>query len=280
MHPDGGPPRALLIGHTTRDLTPHGPELGGTVAYAGLTLAALGWRVRVLTAANRDLDLNPLNRLEVHRVHAPQSTTFENIYRQDAREQFLRAHAGPITAGDLPQGWSRTDLLFLAPVADEIEPDLVRSVDFNLLGVTAQGWFREVRPDGSIELKPWQHVLSRIPHEAIVVLSVEDLGGSSAGAREIASQCRILALTDSARGADVFWDGQQVHIPAPAADEIDPTGAGDVFAAIFFYRLLLGDEPPAAARHANLHASASVNRVGLRAVPSVIEILDTGVVQA
>jgi sugar/nucleoside kinase (ribokinase family) len=62
-------------------------------------------------------------------------------------------------------------------------------------------------------------------------------------------------------------------------DEIDPTGAGDVFAAIFFCRLMLGDEPPIAARHANLHASASLNRVGLLAVPDAIEILDMGAVQ-
>ncbi len=280
MHPDGGPPRALLIGHTTRDLTLHRHKLGGSVAYAGLTLAALGCRVRVLTAASRDLDLGLLNSLELHRLTAPQSTTFENIYRQNAREQFLRAHAGPITAGDMPQAWCRTDLLFLAPVANEVGPDLARSVDFSLLGVTAQGWFREIRPDGSVKLKPWQQVLPRIPQSAIVVLSTEDLGGSSAGAVEIASKCRILALTDGARGADVFWDGQQVHIPAPVADEIDPTGAGDIFAAVFFCRLLLGDEAPIAARHANLHASASVSQSGLRAVPDVIEILDTGVVQA
>lgn len=280
MHPDSKPLSALLIGHTTRDLTPHGPELGGSVSYAGLTLAALGCQVRVLTAASPDLDLGPLNELELHRLTSPQSTTFENVYQDGARQQYMRAHAGSIPPGSLPPSWDYTDLLILAPVAGEAGTNLTRGVDFKLLGVTAQGWFRDQTRHGMVRLKPWQQVLPRLPKGAIVCLSVEDLGGSPSGASELAAQCRILALTDGSRGADIFWDGQRVHVPAPPVEEIDPTGAGDVFAAIFFYRLLHGDTPPTAAQYANLLASASVSRVGLLAVPSSIETLNTGVVHA
>jgi len=40
----------LVIGHIACDLTPAGPRLGGTAAYAALTARALGLRVGVVTA--------------------------------------------------------------------------------------------------------------------------------------------------------------------------------------------------------------------------------------
>lgn len=281
MHPDGGSPTALLIGNTTSDLTPHGTELGGSVAYAGLMLAALGCQVRVLTSAAGNQDLSPLEgKLDIQRVPSSQSTTFENLYVSGSRVQHIRARGGSIGAEDLPPAWGRTDLLILAPVLNEVEPLIALDVEYELLGISAQGWFRESNMDGPVRLKPWQQVLPLIPQEAIVAISLEDLGGSSEGAGQLASQCRVLALTSAAEGADVFWEGRRVHVPAPARDEIDPTGAGDIFAAVFFLRLLLGDEPPSAAEQANRYAAESVSMSGLASVPGRLAPVQNGALQA
>ncbi len=281
MHPDGGPPTALLIGNATRDLTPHGPELGGSVAYAGLTLAALGCKVRLLTAVAGNDDLSPLeDQLEIKRVPASQSTTFENLYDSGSRMQYLRARGGSIGAGDLPQAWARTELLILAPVLNEIGPKVTQDLEYKLLGISAQGWFRETNLDGPVRLKPWTQVLPLIPNEAIVSVSEEDLGGDEEAALELARHCRALALTKASHGADVFWGGRRVHVPALARVEIDPTGAGDIFAAVFFLRLLLGDDPPAAAQQANRYAADSVGRPGLSAVPGMLTTIQNGAPQA
>lgn len=280
MHPDGGSPRTLLIGNTTSDLTPHGPELGGAVAYAGLTLAALGCQVRVLTSAAGSHDLSPLEgQLDIQRVPSPTSTTFENLYESGSRVQYLRARGGSIGAKDLPPGWGQADLLMLAPVLSEVEPTIALGVEHTLLGISAQGWFRETNLDGPVRLKPWWQVLPRIPGEAIVTISEEDLGGSDEGASELADRCRVLALTKASNGADVFYGGRRLHVPAPARAEIDPTGAGDIFAAVFFLRLLLGDQPPAAAERANRYAADSVGRSGLAAAPGRLAPVQNGALQ-
>jgi sugar/nucleoside kinase (ribokinase family) len=105
-----------------------------------------------------------------------------------------------------------------------------------------------------------------------VVLSPEDLGGEESAIKEIADACPLLVVTDGAHGARVYTDGRMRLIPAPAVVEVDPTGAGDVFAAAFFAALDRGAETMHAARFATLIATQSVTRRGLSGIPTRQEI--------
>jgi sugar/nucleoside kinase (ribokinase family) len=58
----------------------------------------------------------------------------------------------------------------------------------------------------------------------------------------------------------------------PQEQEVDPTGAGDIFAAAFFTRLYLTRDPWEAARFANQVAATSVTRRGLEGIPTAEEI--------
>jgi sugar/nucleoside kinase (ribokinase family) len=51
-------------------------------------------------------------------------------------------------------------------------------------------------------------------------------------------------------------------VSAPEADEVDPTGAGDTFAAAFAVSTLNGAEPVEAARAAAVLAASSVEHLG------------------
>ncbi|MFN2274514.1 MAG: PfkB family carbohydrate kinase [Anaerolineales bacterium] len=277
MQAKSEPPRALLIGHVSKDLTPLGSMLGGTVSFAGLTLQALGCRVRVLTSAASDLDLSPLDGIELECVPAAASTSFENRYFAERREQWVRGCARPLHGRHVPEAWRRCDLLILGPIANEIGGDLPASLDFAFLGVTAQGWLRRVDSNGKVQRLAWRDLERRLPREAAVVLSAEDLGGEIEAGNLISNWCRALAITCGAGGAHIFWQGQHEHLPAPHAVELDPTGAGDIFAATYFYRLYMGDDPPLAARWANRIASASVERQELMGVPTKEEIHASGV---
>jgi len=277
MHPLAGTHQALLIGHVSKDLTPLGPRLGGTVSYLGLTLRSLGCEVRVVTSAGPDLDLADLQGIEVECLPAEESTAFENHYGPEGRRQRLAGRAGQIHPRQIPEAWRQCELLVLGPIANEVEPQVAAHVGHNILGVTAQGWLRSIGAHGDVVLSDW-HILEQVlPPSAVVVLSAEDVQGDLAGAVQIAGWCRVLALTTGAGGALVCWEGRSEHIPAPAADEIDPTGAGDIFAAVFFYRLTLGDDPPQAAAWANRIASASVGQPALRGVPTEAEVAAAGV---
>jgi sugar/nucleoside kinase (ribokinase family) len=108
---------------------------------------------------------------------------------------------------------------------------------------------------------------------------VRDAAGVDAKLVEaLAAACRLLALTEGAAGARVYWNGDVRRIQAPPAAQVDPTGAGDVFAAAFFIRLFDTRDPWEAARFANQLASTSVTRPGLRGVPTAEEALQASMV--
>src|SRR6188474_1977526 len=95
----------VVIGHVAHDLTPEGPRLGGTVAYSALTARALGLRVGIFTASGPETSLDPLNEIRLISGESPQSTTFENIYTEHGRIQYLRAQATRIDLHQVPQVW-------------------------------------------------------------------------------------------------------------------------------------------------------------------------------
>jgi fructokinase len=58
-----------------------------------------------------------------------------------------------------------------------------------------------------------------------------------------------------------------VHVPAPAVEEVDPTGAGDTFAAAFVAAYRAGADPVEAARRACALAALSVTVLGAMQAP-------------
>jgi sugar/nucleoside kinase (ribokinase family) len=105
-----------------------------------------------------------------------------------------------------------------------------------------------------------------------VVVSLEDVEGDELRLDEMATYCQILAVTEGAKGVRIYWNGDIRRFPAPEEDMIDTTGAGDIFATAFFFRLQKTRNPWEAARFANLLASKSVSRIGLQAIPTPEEI--------
>jgi hypothetical protein len=83
----------LVIGHITRDLTPEGPRLGGTVAYSGLTARALGLRVGIVTSWGEEMPLGPLADISIANLSAESSTTFENVNTPEGRIQIIHSVA-------------------------------------------------------------------------------------------------------------------------------------------------------------------------------------------
>src|SRR5258706_3049120 len=101
----------LVIGHVAHDLTPEGPRLGGTVAYAALTARALGLRVGAVTAAGEETSLDALQNISLLSIESPQSTTYENIYTEHGRVQYLRAQAADIDFVSVPEIWRTASII-------------------------------------------------------------------------------------------------------------------------------------------------------------------------
>ncbi len=263
----------LVVGHVTRDLKKDGAfTVGGTASYAARTARALGCRVGVITSASLDLDLSQaLDGVLVARLLASTTTTFENVYTADGRRQILPAVAETLSPATVPPGW-RAAVVHLGPVAQECDPALVNAYGDAFIGVTPQGWMRCWDRDGRVNRCQWERAKEVLARADAVVLSEEDVAGDKALVTEYAAQARLVAVTQGAAGCTVYTDGQAHHSPTRTVQEIDPTGAGDVFAAAFFVWLQRGHDPQTAARFANCVAAHSVARAGLSGTPDPEEI--------
>jgi pfkB family carbohydrate kinase len=262
----------LVIGHVAHDLTPEGPRLGGTAAYSALTARALGLQVGVVTVSGRETSLEALNDIPVISIESPQSTTFENIYTEHGRVQYLRAQAGRIDLASVPEIWRRAPIIHIGPIANEVDSVLPGDFSPALWGVTPQGWMRQREPDGRVLRSEWKDAELVLQKAGAVVMSREDVNGDDELIEHMAHQTRILAVTESNDGCVLYWNGDRRRFRAPLVHEVDATGAGDVFAAAFLIRLFKTRDPWEAARFATLIASRSVTRVGLNGIPTPQEI--------
>lgn len=266
------PVNYLIIGHLTRDLTPQGPRIGGTAAYASLTAHALGLRVGIVTSWGAELSLGKLKNIPVISYPAEHSTTFENIYDENGRIQIVHTVAPRLDYHLIPEPWRQAPIVHLGPVAQEVEPSLVRHFPNSLVCVTPQGWLRAWDSQGRVYSSEWPEASFILEQSGAAILSIEDVQKDETRVEELASASRLLVITEGAAGARVYWNGDVRRFRAPQTVEIDSTGAGDIFAAAFFTRLYLTRDPWESARFANQVASKSVTRTGLDGIPTPEEI--------
>jgi len=262
----------LAVGHVAHDLTANGARLGGTVAYSALTARALGMRAGIVTAAGKETPLGALDGIPIISIESPHSTTFENMYTDRGRVQYVRAQASSIGFDAVPPLWRKALIVHLAPIANEMDLPLPEVFSPALLGVTPQGWMRGWDADGRVSRSEWLNSESVLQKANAVVVSREDVNGDHELIEQMAHQTRMLAVTEGAEGCVLYWNGDRRRFRAPEVKEVDATGAGDVFATAFFIRLLRTRDPWEAARFATLLASHSVTRVGLEGIPTQAEI--------
>jgi sugar/nucleoside kinase (ribokinase family) len=224
----------VLIGHITADLTPTGRKPGGTVSYALRTAAAFGLRVGVLTSTAADEPL--LSQLQpfaqtIISLPADQTTTYENLYFPTGRVQYVRGVAAPITPADLPPDFLSVPLIHLAPIADEYDPGaLARCFPNATVLMTLQGLLRRWETDGRVHFKRWFDA-DALRHIDIVVFSEEDIVEAPEMEREIVSAARHVFITRAEKGGTHYIDGVPHEYTTPHVEVVQPTGAGDVFAA-------------------------------------------------
>ncbi len=257
----------LAVGHITKDLTPTGPRLGGTVSFAALTASALGLQAGIVTSISEDMHplLEPIADLQLEALPAPFTSTFENIYRADGRLQILSSRAY-----DLPLPYIQTlvehstpRILHVGPLTNEIDLDIASQFPDVFVGITPQGWMRAWDADGIVTHRPMLDDGAAFISANAVVMSIEDIDHNEHLAIDYASQSEVLVVTRGEIGCTVFVQGAPSHVDAIRVEEVEPTGAGDVFAAAFFTHFSEHNDPLAAARFAAIIAGHSVRFAGL-----------------
>lgn len=262
----------LLIGHVTQDVVPQGFSLGGTASYSALTARAMGLRVGVVTACHPELRLPELKGISIVRYPSEYSTTFANIQTEHGRVQYLYHRAADLDISMVPDTWRSARIVHLGPLNQEVDVKLARAFPDSFVGVTPQGWMRAWDASGRVSYTDWLEARYVLEAADAAVISVEDVRGDEAVIEDMVSAVRVLVVTEGVTGARLYWNGDMRYFRAPAQNEIDPTGAGDIFAAVFFNRLEYTRDPWEAARVATQLAALSVTRKGLASVPTEEEV--------
>ncbi len=267
-YPGISPVDYLLIGHITQDITPEGHRIGGTAAYAGLTAHALGQQVGILTSWAENQGTDVLKDLHIANQKCEQSTTFENVDTPEGRVQKIHQLAMSLDFYHLPESWRSVPIVHIAPVAQEVSPNIVRHFSYADIYLTPQGWLRQWDHEGNIFYDDFPEAGYILQQVNAVVISEEDVQYNLETIYRMAASVPVLAVTKGHLGADIYTEGNIYTIPAPVVEVIDATGAGDIFAAVFFTQLSHFGDPVNAAKMAVHIASDSVTRPGLKGSPT------------
>ncbi len=245
---------------------PRGWRLGGTATFAAIQAERLGLRAGVVTRTGADLALGEaLSNATIANTPSAETTTFQNVYHQGKRRQSVPGKADGISAGDVPREWRSAPVALLGPVCGEVPAELALALDSPLLGVSAQGWLRRVDRSGHVRRQAWNGAPFWRGCDVLFV-SDEDVGARGDQIQRWISDVTVVALTSNRRGARVHDKGRWRKIAAFPAQEIDPTGAGDVFATAFLVRMRETKDVAEAARFASAAAACSIEAPGVEAI--------------
>ena len=259
--------KLVALGHVTNDRLATGIVPGGSSLYAAFAAAELGAEARIETSAGPDWVGEELCRaagISVGSRPAEVTTCFENTYGPHGRVQ--RVHGRAIS---LERPVASADVVFVCPVIGEIEDSALVAPKGAIVGAGLQGWLRALDADGVVHKQGYGDA-ARFDPCHVLFASEEDLGGGSAtedAVAELRRHAGLVVITDGARGSRLWQGDRVIHVPAYPTKEVDPTGAGDVFAVTVLLGLRAGETPAQAAIRGSCAASVVIEDVGPAALP-------------
>jgi sugar/nucleoside kinase (ribokinase family) len=259
-----------VIGNLSRDVVEGAPpRVGGAPFYAARALHVIGLPARVLAkcaAADRAPLLTPLVAQGVPVAWQPAARTaaFSFSYDGDRRTMTVDALGDPWTPAEA-RGWvaaalAGTRWVHVGALARSDFPaeTLSELAHGRRLSLDGQALVRPPRtgplvPDADFDPAVLEHVaVLKLAEEEARLLAGDDFADElrGLGVPEI-------VVTLGARGSLVLAGGSAERVPTPPVPgRVDPTGAGDAFAAAYVSGRNAGHAPAAAARRASALVAA------------------------
>jgi len=111
------------------------------------------------------------------------------------------------------------------------------------------------------------------PENTSAFLSIEDLVFDRSSLDYLCSLFPLLVLTKGKDGAEYYWKDKLKSISVNPREEVNPTGAGDIFTAAFMNYFVIEEKSiEKSARLASALAAISVTRPGIEGIPTEAEI--------
>jgi len=265
-------PTLSIIGHVCHDVNNDGHRLGGSASFASLLARSLGYQPEVTTSFGDDFSYHTLfieHGIKLHNQKGGKTTVFLNHNQDEQREQHIKARANSINLD--PTFVNDFDIIFLCPIADEIDITQIEFKQDSLVVALLQGWMRDCRKLGKVVPKELDHkILSLID---IAICSEVDLNQISENYLEFIRQNHNhLVVTHGSKGVTIYKNGLPSFFPSYPTKLIDSTGAGDIFGMAYTLSYQKIKDIGAAASFAHAAASLSIEGLGTLAIPSIEEI--------
>lgn len=263
-----------IVGSLSRDSAPgREPRAGGCPFHAARALRLLERPARIVAkcgAEHRRLLLGPLLAQGVPVSWRPgkASTSFEIVPEGDRRKMKVKSIGDPWTVAEAeawvckalgPCEWVHVAPLFrdefCAATLTEIARDRLLSLDGQ--GIARVPKLGPLALDADFDRELLRHVtvLKLAEEEALALFDEIDIGSLSS------LEVPEVIVTRGSRGALVCFDGELTEVPArPPVPDVDATGAGDEFAAIYIAARAHGRPPVLAARRAAAFVGAMLGR--------------------
>jgi len=270
------PPHFLSLGFITHDKPFFKPfnKIGGASAYSAILARNFGFDSAIVTSVGRDFeDFGALKGIRLAYQMGESTTTFYNKPLEEGvggggrRVQYVTSVAERIKEETIPEEWFNAEIVYICPVLNELEEGLIRKFEGSMVGVAPQGWMRSVGEGGRIEKKRWEKANEVLRAVDFVIMSDEDVFEEDVV--EYVERANIFVLTRGRKGAELYLNkgSYHEHIDAFEREEVDATGAGDVFGAAFLLRFNETKDAVESARFASCAASFVVEKVGVEGVP-------------
>jgi sugar/nucleoside kinase (ribokinase family) len=261
-------PDFVAVGHVTLDHFGEVVRPGGAALYAAVAAHRLGLSAAILTSYGPDFPLDAVpSQIEVVGLEAPATLAFEHRETRAGRVLRARGAARPLSAADVPADWLPAPLVLLAPVLQEVDPMLAASFPEAAVAAELQGWLRARDGEDTISAAPWASPEAALARLQAIFVSRHDVQGQEAQVTEWVQRVPLAAVTAGAAGAILYVNGDRYEVRPRRTRELDPTGAGDVFAATFLVHYDRHGDAWEAAEAATCAASLSVEGEGWSAVP-------------
>jgi len=265
----------VSVGHCCHDKLDDKFILGGSASYASFVAQQLKCKSSIITSFGPDfLFRSEFERFGIELKYIPSihTTIFENTYLPQGRVQYIHNTAAYISKDEINDSEMPADILLLCPIANEVDIDILDLYPNSLKGASIQGWLRSWGRDKKINssIMDW----SLLAGLDIVIISQEDIEYSKQKLRHIIEAVSHVVLTDGMNGATVFIEKKEFKFPVFPVNEVEATGAGDVFATAYLYQFHKTSDVEKSCVFAHCAASFIVEGIGIRNLPTMEKIMD------
>ncbi|MCH2658108.1 MAG: PfkB family carbohydrate kinase [Dehalococcoidia bacterium] len=263
----------LVVGPLCIDHTAKGIQLGGAVSYAASVIHSMGYKARILTIGNSNIDLGLLKKHELHIIPDPKILTFEiDNSKEERKLKLLQKPTKKITLDDLPKSWRNNNTLIVAPLIEndiDLLPFLEFSDNTKNISLLTQGLQRrEQNKMIYSRINHFNSLISFFTDSFSIFRSEQEASfwSESQVEKTLATGARIIT-TLGKQGALIHKSNTITKIqPVLTDSELDTTGAGDIFATAFTLSLKYGERQ--AGNLAAAYATSSIEQIGPMPLPS------------